>query len=275
MDITPRKSLLTNAVLSGSVITIIALLAACTSPSLPAGRPPHATETWQYQLTGTIDTSVDAEIYDIDLFTTPTSVIDELHRAGRTVICYTSLGSLESRRPDASSVPQEIIGNELEDWPGEYWLDVRRLDRLEPFIAARLDLCKQKGFDGVEPDNVDGFNNDSGFPLTAEDQLAFNRKIAEMARARSLTVGLKNNLDQVDELIGDFDFAVNEECVQYRECDRLTPFVDAGKPVLHVEYELTTAQFCAQTTELGFRSIRKSIKLDAPVEPCPVAFPSG
>lgn len=42
-------------------------------------------------------------------------------------------------------------------------------------MQARLDLAVQKGCDGVEPDNVDGYQNNSGFPLTAQDQLAYNR----------------------------------------------------------------------------------------------------
>ena len=60
-----------------------------------------------------------------------------------------------------------MLGKELDGWPGERWLDVRRWDVLEPILAARFDVCRQKGFDAVEPDNVDGYANESGFPLTA------------------------------------------------------------------------------------------------------------
>ena len=130
-------------------------------------------------------------------------------------------------------------------------------------------MCRSKGFTGVEADNVDGYTQDSGFELTDDDQLSFNRMLAELAHERSLTIGLKNDLDQIDDLVDDFDFAVNESCVQYRECDALTPFVEQGKPVLHVEYELDTATFCPVTAPLGFRSIRKPVELTAPVEPCP------
>ena len=44
----------------------------------------------------------------------------------------------------------------------------------------------------------------------------------------------------------DFDFAVNEECFRYDECDALEPFVTAGKAVFHVEYDLATTAFCAK-----------------------------
>jgi len=75
---------------------------------------------------------------------------------------------------------------------------------------------------------------------------------------------LKNDLDQVDDLVDEFDFAVDESCVQYRECAALQPFTAQGKPVLHVEYGLSTAEFCPVTAPLGFRSIRKPVALTAP-----------
>ena len=40
-------------------------------------------------------------------------------------------------------------------------------------MAARFDECREKGFDAVEADLVDGYARDSGFPLTAalEDEV--------------------------------------------------------------------------------------------------------
>ena len=185
------------------------------------------------------------------------------------VICYVNAGAREEWRPDAGRYPADAVGAPLDGWPGERWLDVRRTEVLLPILAERFDLCRSKGFDGVEADNVDGYTNDSGFPLTAEDQLRFNRAVARLARERSLTVGLKNDLEQVDELVGDFDFAVNESCVQYRECDALTPFTASGKVVLHVEYGLDSPTACPARPMPGFRSIRKEVDLTAPVRPCP------
>ena len=46
-------------------------------------RPAPGT-SWQWQLTGAIDTSIDVEMYDIDLFDTPTATIDAAARRGRT-----------------------------------------------------------------------------------------------------------------------------------------------------------------------------------------------
>jgi hypothetical protein len=83
-----------------------------------------------------------------------------------------------------------------------------------------------------------------------------------------MSIGLKNDLGQVPALVNDFDFEVNEECAEFSECDKLTPFISAGKAVFHVEYKLDNAAFCEQTTRLHFSSMRKNKKLDAPRWPC-------
>ena len=258
-----RRSALIALVCAGLLLSL-----ACGSPAGAGGNDGSARSApWQYQLQGPVDTSVDAGTYDIDMFTTSPETVAALHADGREVICYINAGAVEDGRPDADQLPTDVRGSELEDWPGEFWLDVRRVDVLEPWLAARFDQCREKGFDGVEPDNVDGYTHPTGFPLTEDDQLAFNRMVARLAHDRGLTVGLKNDLDQVDDLVDSFDFAVNEQCAQYRECGVLEPFVEQGKPVFHVEYELPLDRFCPSPD--GFRSIRKAIVLDAPVEPCP------
>ncbi|MCY0943905.1 endo alpha-1,4 polygalactosaminidase [Streptomyces antarcticus] len=217
---------------------------------------------WQWQLTGKLDTSVNAPVYDVDGFTTTARQVSALKKAGRKTICYLSTGAWEDFRPDADAFPEELLG-QGNGWEGERWLDVRRLDALEPLMAKRFDMCRDKGFDAVEPDNMDAYQNPSGFPLTAGHQLAYNRLIAKLAHDRGLAVGLKNDLDQIPQLVGEFDFAVNEQCAQYRECDRLTPFIEAGKAVFHVEYELPADRFCTRSRELGLSSLEKKYDLDA------------
>ncbi len=223
--------------------------------------------TWQWQLTGVLDLSFDVEVYDIDLFDAPAEAVRELKDRGKRVICYTSLGAWEDWRPDAGDFPAEVIGNQ-NGWEGERWLDIRRIDVLAPIIEARKDLCKAKGFDALEPDNITGANNDTGFPLTHEDQLRFNRYLAQAAHERGLSIGLKNDNNQIPDLVDDFDWALNEECFQYDECEDLLPFVEAGKAVFHVEYEVETAEFCPTTQALGFSSLKKNLDLDAPLEAC-------
>jgi len=228
---------------------------------------PEPGTTWQWQLTEGIDTSFDVAMYDIDLFDTPASVIDDLHADGRAVVCYFSAGAWEEWRPDAGDFPAVVLGDD-NGWEGERWLDIRRLDLLRQIMAARLDLAVAKGCDGVEPDNVDGFANDTGFPLSAADQLAFNRWLAGAAHRRGLSVGLKNDLDQVPALVRYFDWALNEQCFQYDECDLLTPFVEEGKAVFGVEYRGALGDFCPEARSLGFSWLRKRLGLGPWMKAC-------
>jgi len=223
---------------------------------------------WQWQLTSPVDLTVDAQVYDIDLFDNDASVVKALHDKGRRAICYMSVGTFEDWRPDAAKFPESVKGLGVSGWPGEKWLDIRNLDALKPILDARFDLCKAKGFDSVEPDNVDGYTNKTGFPLTAADQIKFNTYLANAAHARGLSVGLKNDLDQVAELQPVFDWALNEQCFQYKECGTLLPFINAGKAVFEVEYKLTASQFCTTANSMNFNSLYKNLLLDAPRTAC-------
>ncbi|MFE2613211.1 endo alpha-1,4 polygalactosaminidase [Micromonospora chalcea] len=98
--------------------------------------------------------------------------------------------------------------------------------------------------------------------------MLFNRRLAGLARKLGLSPGLVDDVAQVAALAPDFDFAVNQECVRRRECAKLLPFVDAGKPVFHVEYTGEPADFCVTSVGYGFASIRKDRQLDAWREPC-------
>jgi hypothetical protein len=224
--------------------------------------------TWQWQLSGPLDRSVAADVYDVDGANTPAADVAALKAAGRRVICYVNAGAHEDFRADAKNFPESVQGKGLSGWPGEKWLDIRRWDVLEPLLAARFKTCREKGFDAVEPDNIDAYGNSSGFPLTAADQLTFNRRVADLAHRNGLGVGLKNDVEQAAELAPAFDFAVNEECARYDECGALKVFTDAGKPVFHVEYDGSTGSFCPGTRALRFSSMKKKLALDAWREPC-------
>ncbi len=207
-------------------------------------------------------------MFDVDLFDTSPETIAELHRKGRVVICYFSAGSFEPWRPDSSTFPSEVLGNPLDGWPDEQWLDIRRLDLIGPIMEARLDLAVAKGCDGVEPDNIDAYTNDSSFPLSYDDQIQYNSWLAREAHNRGLSIGLKNDLDQVKDLEPYFDWALNEECFSFGECEKLRPFIEHGKAVFGVEYDMEPEEFCPQANTLGFDFMKKHWDLDAWRIPC-------
>ncbi len=220
--------------------------------------------TWQWQLnTGNIDTSLDVDVYDVDLFDTPQSKIDYLHAKGKKVICYFSAGSWEEWREDAGDFPESVKGKELDGWSGERWLDIRSIDKIGPIMQRRLAFAVAKKCDAVEPDNIDGYTNDTGFAITAQDQLEYNRWLAEQAHQRHLSIGLKNDIDQVVELVDYFDWALNEQCYQYEECDAYEIFVNRDKAVFGVEYTGNPENFCPRANASGYSWIKKNINLDA------------
>jgi hypothetical protein len=233
---------------------------------------PDLETTWHWQLQpdagGMIRTDYDVDLYDIDLVNVDAAFIAELQGLGRKVICYFSAGSFEAFREDADEFEPAEIGQALEDFIDERWLDIRSAN-VRRIMLARLDLAVTKNCDGVEPDNVDAFENDSGFELTAADQLAYNRFLADAAHERGLAVGLKNDVSQIAELVEDFDFALNEQCHQFDECDTVQPFLDAGKPVFNAEYAArfagdpeNRAALCATARAQGLRTLILPVDLD-------------
>jgi hypothetical protein len=262
--------------ISLTLLLFAATLAACSSTQTPpapdpassanptpAHWKPPSTAAWQIQYTGEIDASLPVDIYNLDLFDTPPETIAALHARGVKVICYFSAGTYEDWRPDAAKFPLATLGNSLEEWAGEQWLDIRDLPNLAPIMLERITLAMQKGCDGVDPDNVDGHTNDTGFPLTADDQMVYNIFLANAAHEIGLAIGLKNDLDQIPVLLPYFDWALNEQCFEFAECNLLLPFVQAGKPVFVIEYNLTPEDFCPQANAMNFNALQKNLELDA------------
>jgi len=232
-------------------------------------KPVATTAPWQWQLQGKVDAGVPACVFDVDGFETPGATVAALHRSGRVAICYLDVGSWESYRPDAGRFPRSVIGRRYEGFPDERWLDIAHFRRFAPILERRFRLCARKGFDAVEPDNVAGFENRTGFDLTAAEQLRFNRWVAAQVRALGMAVALKNDPRQVRALLGRFDFAIVEQCFQYEECESYKPFVGDGKAVFEAEYELEPSAYCDAAKALDFSAIRKSYDLFAqPWEPC-------
>ncbi len=211
-----------------------------------------------------------AGVYDVDGFQTPASTVRRLHEQGRKVICYLDVGSWESYRPDAGSFPRSVIGRRYPGFPNERWLDIGRFHSFAPILRRRFEMCARKGFDAVEPDNLAGYENKTGFRITAADQLRFNRWVANQVHELGMAVALKNDGAQAQELVGDFDFAIVEQCFQYHECGRYRTFIRHGKAVFEAEYELPPARYCRAAAALDFSAIGKSYGLFAsPWRPCP------
>jgi hypothetical protein len=221
--------------LRSMVVALAATAGLATGAQAQSWWKPGLNTTWQWQLSGTLDTAYNVDVYDIDLFDTSPQTIAQLKGQGRKVVCYFSAGSSENWRPDFGSFQSTDMGQALDGWAGERWLDTRSVN-VRSIMLTRLDLAVSKGCDGVEPDNVDGYGNKTGFPLTAATQFDYNKYLANAAHARGLAIALKNDVDQLAALEPWFDMALNEQCNQYNECGGYTAFTSKGKPVFNAEY---------------------------------------
>ncbi|CAI5940401.1 unnamed protein product [Closterium sp. NIES-64] len=226
-----------------------------------------------------VDTTVNAQVYDIDGFGTPAATIRRLQAAGRKVICYFSFGSAEDYRADYSLFPRSTLGGLVcnsddcsEVWEGERWLDVRS-NVVRSVLEKRVKLAKRKGCDGIEPDNLDAWSNNimyktiSRFKITAADQANFNLWIARTVHKYGMSVGLKNPGSLLpSQMAAAFDWALVEQCNEYSVwggggawysgrygCDYANEFIVRSKAVF-------IAEPCALTT------MHTASQYDAPLQ---------
>jgi hypothetical protein len=242
----------------------------------------HLSWQWQIGSPPAADGLLDVDMYDVDLEGIPKATIDEMRKRGIKTVCYFSAGTYEGWRSDwkrffpfigdtdYQGTEKPFLGK-MADWD-ERWLDVREIDLLKPIMTARLKAAKDKGCDAVEPDNMDAYANLSEVKpagaLTAAHQLAYNRAIAGWAHEQGLSVALKNDVGQLDDLAGDFDWALNEQCYEFDECGGYAAFVKAGKAVFGVEYKGDTASFCGKARTAQMSWLKKKPDLGAYREAC-------
>ncbi len=228
---------------------------------------PEVGDTWQVQLSGGLDLSADADIYVVDGVDAPQSDLDKARANGANTVCYLNGGAWEDWRDDADDFPDAVIGKDLDGWPNEKWLDIRDLETLLPLMAQRMDACRDRGFVAVDVDNVDGYDNDTGFPLNDKDQLAYISALVDLAHDRDLAFGLKNSVGLVGALAGQVDFAVNEQCHEFNECSAYDSFLAAGKPVVVIEYTGNREEICRDVPS-GMHILFKDLDLGAELEGC-------
>jgi len=255
-------------------------------PNRPSTWRPRVGASWQIVLKYPIDLSSeddinpDVDIYDLDLFDNDAEIFSTLQDAGKHVICYFSAGSWEDWRDDKDDWDEKDLGKELDGWPDERWADLGS-DSVRNVMKERIKLASEKGCDAIDPDNVDGYQNDNGLGLTAQDSVDFMRFLSEEAGKYNMSIGLKNAGIIIDDVIDFIDFSVNEQCVEYSECETFAAFIDAEKPVFHIEYpkgapddistsatdEICSGRGKAAGTD-GFSTVIKKMVLDGWVEYC-------
>lgn len=230
---------------------------------------PVAGTTWQWQIGGgTFDTSMAVQVFDID-WEQEASAVQSLHAAGKKVICYVSVGSWEDWRPDAAQFPSAVIGKDYPGWPGEKFVDIRA-QALRDIMAKRLDVCRQKGCDAVEPDNMDVFEASSGFPLTRADGVNYSLWLAMQSHQRGMAIVQKNASSIVADIRASYDGALTEDCHADGWCADMQPYLDNNQPVFACEYKSDVfSAACTWGKAKKFSFILKKEDLGAWIQFCP------
>lgn len=231
---------------------------------------------WYWQLQGEVIATHEVEVYDIDI-DAPQAVIDTLKSRGVKLICYFSVGTVELFRDDANQFPQRAIGQAYPGYEDERWLDLSNYQLFADIMRARLDRCAAKGFDGVEGDNVDAFNQaipddnnivqqGTSFGITEKQSAEYVLWLAAESHKRGLAFGLKNAEALAPAVIDQVDWIITENCFVDGWCDDVKLFVENNKPVFMTEYVEYTSDFtsaCRLANSLRYSAIYRDAGLTA------------
>jgi hypothetical protein len=246
------------------------------TPMPPVGGvrlPPSGNVSWDWQIGATsesaIRTPTGAVMMDLDGFTTSAAEVAKLKAQGVYTVCYIDAGSWEPGRPDSAAYPSYLKIYFDSQW-NEWFLDVTDVFQpnsvLAQLLKARLQMCKDKGFDALEPDNLQNDEN-AGGKITLKQQLDFNGWIADAAHSVGLAVLQKNGPDKVlmtttsgQKMVDKFDGILNEECAAFSECGGLQEYVKRGKIAVDVEYKASHLN-CAVASQYGFNMMLKDLSL--------------
>ncbi len=240
--------------------TLLAALFACTGPAASPksgtheGFTPSAGTRWQIQLSGAFDQSVEANVYDLNPYTTAQATVTDIVADGHRAICHLDAGVADMTLPDADSVPSNVLGAAV--GPQRRWLDIRDWDAIKPVLSARLELCHAKGFQGVDADETYGYANHSGFDLTRADQITYDRRVADLAHSYGLAVGVRTLPELAATIEPYVDFTVVDRCFATAGCADYVAFIEANKAVYDMETTVS-ARFCTMARVYGIAAISK------------------
>jgi hypothetical protein len=211
-------------------------------------------------------------LIDVDGFNISAAKIAQLKQQGIYTVCYLDVGSYEPGRPDSDQYPAYLKIQQDPDWPAEYFLDINDVWKPNSVLATilknRFKMCKDKGFDAIEPDNLQNDENVRGGKITTQQQIDFNGWVADTAHQYGLAVFQKNGPDKIlmkdktgKMMVEKFDGILNEQCQEYDECQPLAEYAKRGKLALNVEYKSSIVLDCVLSNLLKINSLKKDLSL--------------
>ncbi len=264
----------------------------------PAGNLP-----WQWYLAGALDTTnatqmgtndklpdgsaaPDPVVYDIDAIENSASTVAALHAKHDHVICYIEVGTAG----DYYTTAQEGIGTtyfdqlqsdgdlsatQLQGYP-EYYIDINKATAVSIIESMIKQQCADKGFDAVETDLDETYNNNEGttpWTITEADEQTYLTTLADYMHSLGLGWIAKDLDDTGDGFAGVMEplasGIITEQCNEYGTCGQLTSY-EGHKAVLNAEYTSSLYPgFCTYDDANGINGALFDNNLDGPRSPCP------
>ncbi|WP_051857776.1 endo alpha-1,4 polygalactosaminidase [Streptomyces cellulosae] len=222
--------------------------------------PPPKHVGWDYQIGGGYTPPTGVKVVSRDREDTPAP--------GGYNICYINAFQAQEHA-EGDWAPDLLLRDASgavvydKDWD-EAVLDIRtdaKQERIAAKVGTWIDECAAKGFNAVEADNYDTFTR---FPdyLNGDHAKAFMKLLSTHAHEKGLAMGQKNTVELApDRASVGLDFAVVEECGQWKECGEFADAFDDN--VLVVEYSATgLSQAC-----MGWDGTLSIVRRDRDVVP--------
>ena len=211
-------------------------------------------KTWALQYQGELMPK-DRDFMILDLFSYSKEQVESLKNAGVTVYAYFSLHA-EDWRPDYHKFKELSLDSDLDGWRGEDVVSPKYTKELIEIMKARIDLAIKKGFQGIDPDNVDAwyyYLGGKGDKKQIFSTAAYWNEVARYAREKGLACGLKNSAFLYGLVKP--DFIMCESAYKWSEIEGYLRF---NVPVFNIEYDFINAERASKDSRIF--SMRKKKK---------------
>ena len=244
-------------------------IAISTAPVPTSWTKPAPTSTFQVILQNNTEVRAEpgVDVYDIDIDSSA-ATFASLLEANKYIVCYFSAGTDELWRADTGCFNHKLGAQDLGcdlggPWDNEFWLNTSSIE-VRRVMQARIQRAYDLGCNAIDPDNIDGYGNQNGIGATEADSIDYIKFLSGEARSRGMGLALKNSLEIIPSVINYIDFAVNEQCIQYGECDSYTPLwaLPTPLPVFNIEYPPHNGK--SWTEANAVKKCKDSTKLDYP-----------
>ncbi len=271
----------------------------------PSVYQPAQDTDWQWMLNGTLNTGNatqmgtgvtawngdtapgdNPKLYDIDGIENTASTVSTLHGLGDHAICYIEVGTVGNYYTAAQEgIPTTYyaqlknagaLGNKLSGYR-EYFININASSAVSIIEAMIRQQCSAKGFDAVETDLDETFNNNegkTGFTITQANEETYLATLANYMHGLGLG-WIAKNLDDTQKasFVNDMQpYAqgmISEQCNQYNTCSYLGSFLSAGKWIGNAEYKNDPGTFCPTDNSANINGIYfPNSNLTGPRLPC-------